>query len=293
MPFWRPIFSLLSVVLLTLLFACSGQGNGTIETDVRTPDSKFKVGKTKNEEKEKKKERKRRAEEEEKKKVEDPRFVRFEVNPKDDEVAFFEFEKEEVAEGTIEAVKDLFSAQRKELLFAMNGGMYHPDFTHVGLYVEEGRVLSPLNTDDGSGNFFLKPNGVFFLTSDNKAGIRTTEVYDNQVPEKVEYATQSGPMLLVDGVIHPMFQKGSPNLRIRNGVGILPDNQPVFAISIQKVNFYDFASYMKELGCQNALVLDGDASVSTMYRPDRFIGPVGKKFKTAITVSRPLEYAGK
>ncbi|EAB6718327.1 hypothetical protein DUP91_28835, partial [Salmonella enterica subsp. enterica] len=49
------------------------------------------------------------------------------------------------------------------LLFSMNAGMYHEDKSPVGLYVENGVELSPLNTDDAPGNFFMKPNGVFFV----------------------------------------------------------------------------------------------------------------------------------
>jgi uncharacterized protein YigE (DUF2233 family) len=65
---------------------------------------------------------------------------------------------------------------------------------------------------------------------------------------------------LVDGKIHSSFKQGSSNLNIRNGVGILPDGRVVFAMSKAGVSFYDFAEYFKNLGCRDALYLDGFVS---------------------------------
>ena len=125
--------------------------------------------------------------------------------------------------------------------------------------------MSPLDTSRGNGNFYLKPNGVFYLTTDNIPIIcNTINFKDNG---KIKYATQSGPMFLVDGLIHSAFKEKSSNLNIRNGVGILPDNKVVFAMSIKEINFYDFANYFKSLGCKNALYLDG--LVSRTYLPEK------------------------
>ena len=153
----------------------------------------------------------------------------------------------------------------KKLLFAMNGGMYQTDFSPLGLYIENGVKLKGLNTRSGKGNFYLKPNGVLYLNEDNNAFVCTTENFKNN--GKVKYATQSGPMLLVNGKIHSAFKKGSKNVNIRNGVGILPDQTLLFAISKKAVNFYDFAVYFKKMGCKNALYLDG--YVSRVYLPEK------------------------
>jgi uncharacterized protein YigE (DUF2233 family) len=122
-----------------------------------------------------------------------------------------------------------------------------------------------LDTTRAAGNFYLKPNGVFYLTTKKTAKICTTENFRNN--KNIEYATQSGPMLIIDGQIHPDFKKGSANLNIRNGVGILPDGNIVFVLSKKEINFYDFASYFKSLGCKNALYLDG--FVSRAYAPSQ------------------------
>jgi uncharacterized protein YigE (DUF2233 family) len=67
-------------------------------------------------------------------------------------------------------------------------------------------------------------------------------------------------MLVIDGEINKVFDSNSRHYYIRNGVGILPNNELVFAISTNKVSFYDFARHFKEQGCSNALFLDGYVS---------------------------------
>lgn len=159
--------------------------------------------------------------------------------------------------------KNLQSYLRKsdrELVFAMNAGMYRKDQSPQGLFIQHRKTLAPLDTGDGGGNFYLKPNGVFYWSGKNAAVVKTE---DFPMKNNIDFATQSGPMLLIDGEIHPAFQPGSKNLNIRNGVGILPDGKVVFAMSASEINFYDFAKYFKDLGCKNALYLDG--FVSRMY----------------------------
>lgn len=167
--------------------------------------------------------------------------------------------------GSIQHLKTWLESDNRKLVFAMNGGMYKQDGSPQGLYIEKRKTLSPLDTLTGAGNFYLKPNGVFYITTDNTPVICNTLNFNNN--GKIIYATQSGPMLVIDGEIHPAFKQGSTNLNIRNGVGILPNNKVVFAMSKEEINFYDFASYFKSLGCKNALYLDG--LVSRTYLPEK------------------------
>jgi uncharacterized protein YigE (DUF2233 family) len=153
--------------------------------------------------------------------------------------------------------------KHKELVFAMNGGMFKADHSAQGLFIQAHKILSPLDTSSGKGNFYLKPNGVFYLTDKHTAVVCSTPSF--VCHSNISYATQSGPMLVIDGKIHPAFSKGSKNVNIRNGVGILPDGQVVFVLSKEQVNLYDFAAYFKSLGCKNALYLDG--FVSRAYLP--------------------------
>lgn len=165
--------------------------------------------------------------------------------------------------GSIENLKFWIEKKNLQVDFAMNAGMYKTDNSPQGLYIEKQKTLSPLDTAKAAGNFYLKPNGVFYITTSHVAKICTTEAF--RANEKIEYATQSGPMLVINGQIHPDFKEGSANLNIRNGVGILPDGKVVFVLSKREINFYDFAGYFKGLGCKNALYLDG--FVSRAYLP--------------------------
>lgn len=164
---------------------------------------------------------------------------------------------------SIERLITKIENNHKKLLLVMNGGMFNQDFAPQGLYIENHTALAPIDTGSGDGNFYMKPNGVFYITDKNKAFVCSNNEF--KLNKTIKYATQSGPMLLVDGLIHPAFKSGSKNLNIRNGVGILPNNQVVFAMSKQEITFYDFAEFFKNLGCKNALYLDG--FVSRTYLP--------------------------
>ena len=164
----------------------------------------------------------------------------------------------------------------EKLVFGMNGGMYDVNDAPLGLYVERGVTLRRVNLRGGGGNFHLKPNGVFFLAA-GRAGVMETGAFLNTVPS-VDYATQSGPMLVLNGRIHPGIHAEGTSLKTRNGVGIDREGQAVFAISNEAVSFYEFASLFRDaLHCDNALFLDG--SISALYAPelnrDDFTLPMG------------------
>ena len=212
---------------------------------------------------------------------EDDRFVSYIVNPKKQNLEFFW--KNEKGEHFKNAENLIYwlKSKNKKLLFSTNGGMYKKDNSPQGLYVENTITKSDIDTSNGNGNFYLKPNGVFYLTTDKNLIICKTEDFVNN--GRVKFATQSGPMLVIDGEIHTAFKKNSTNLNIRNGVGILPNNQIVFAISKKEINFYDFAEYFKRLGCKNALYLDG--FVSRTYLPEKNWKQIDGNFGVIIGVT--------
>ena len=164
----------------------------------------------------------------------------------------------------------------------MNGGMYKKDNSPQGLFIEDGTVRAALDTTSGVGNFYMKPNGIFYLTNDNRAAVCQTKAFINN--GKIKFATQSGPMLLIDGQIHPAFKKGSANVNIRNGVGILPDSTVIFSMSRREVNFYDFAEFFASMGCKNALYLDG--FVSRTYLPEENWKQLDGNFGVIIGVTK-------
>jgi uncharacterized protein YigE (DUF2233 family) len=180
--------------------------------------------------------------------------------------------------GGFSAVEAELDKEGAALGFAMNAGMFQPDLSPVGLFVENREQLKSIVTSDGPGNFGLLPNGVFCI-GDQFAVVESRR-FAKRRPD-CRHATQSGPMLVIDGALHPRFRPTSESLNIRNGVGVSADGQTAwFAISNRPVNFDHFARLFRdELGTPNALYFDG--SVSRLYAPDldRFgagfsIGPI-------------------
>lgn len=161
--------------------------------------------------------------------------------------------------GSFGAVDESLKAEGKRLHFAMNAGMYHPDRAPVGLLVTDGVERARIVTSDGPGNFGLLPNGVFCVGDDFK--VVESRAYD-AAPPNCRYATQSGPMLVIDGALHPRFLPASDSRYIRNGVGVSADGKSAyFVISGTPVNFHLFGRLFRDgLKAPNALYFDGKIS---------------------------------
>jgi uncharacterized protein YigE (DUF2233 family) len=172
--------------------------------------------------------------------------------------------------------KPLFSMKRAHTVFAkegrvrmmMNGGIFEPRHVPSGLYVEDGEPLAPLNLKDGKGNFYLKPNGIFWVRETPEgmnAGVVTSREFSKWEAEKqssVKWAVQSGPLLLRNGKKHPAFNQDSSSRLLRNGIGVTKNGEVVAVITegAAMVNLWTFAECFRRLGCENALYLDGTIS---------------------------------
>ncbi len=166
--------------------------------------------------------------------------------------------------GGFEPLATALKQNGKSLRFAMNAGMYRPDASPVGLYVEDGRQITAANTRSGAGNFHLKPNGVFYFGHSGAGVMETGRFLKAGITP--DYATQSGPMLVINGAIHPKIEPTGTSEKIRNGVGVKDGHIIIFAISDEPVTFYQFASLFRDtLNCPDALFLDG--SISSLYAP--------------------------
>jgi len=156
-------------------------------------------------------------------------------------------------------------SQGRVLRFAMNAGMFEEDLSPVGLFIENGRRLHRADLREGDTNFHLKPNGVFWI-GDHAAGVvETSRFLANPPPAR--FATQSGPLLVIDGRIHPKILPTGVSEKIRNGVCVRDGADVIFAISDEPVTFHAFARLFRDaLGCANALFFDG--SVSSLYAPE-------------------------
>lgn len=157
------------------------------------------------------------------------------------------------------------SVDPANIAFAVNGGMYGDDLKPIGYYVENGERLGELNRGTGEGNFYMKPNGVFFGSGGTWRVLGSNTFY-NTVGDRPEFGTQSGPMLLVDGKLHPEIQDDGPSKAIRNGVGVDASGKAHFVISDAPVSFGQLARFFRdELKVANALYLDGQ--VSSLWDP--------------------------
>lgn len=152
-----------------------------------------------------------------------------------------------------------FARSGPPVIFAMNAGMYLEDLKPQGLYIEQGRTISQLDTGAGDGNFHLLPNGVFAVSNSGSSRVVPSQAVVSY--EDMAFATQSGPMLVIDGALHPAFGENGTSRYIRNGVGVRDDGMVVFAISRAVVSFGRFARLFRDaLDCPNALYLDGFVS---------------------------------
>lgn len=198
------------------------------------------------------------------------RYAVCEFDPAKDDIRLFLDDETGAPYGDYKPLAEALAAKGERLAFAMNAGMYLKDRSPVGLYVENRAQKKKASTKGGPGNFHLLPNGVFWI-SDNKEGLVSAHVTETHEfldsAHFIREATQSGPMLVIDGAIHPRFLTDATSRKRRNGVGVREDGTVVFALSDTPVTFHEFASYFRDdLQTPNALYLDG--AISRLYAPD-------------------------
>jgi len=167
--------------------------------------------------------------------------------------------------GSFARIEADLAAAGERLVFAMNAGMYHPDRRPVGLYVQDGQEHARLLTGASAGNFGMLPNGVFCIGAGRLSVIESL-AFARQQPE-CHHASQSGPMLVIDGRLHPRFLPDSTSAFLRNGVGVSTDGRrAVFAISNRPVTFHQFGRLFRDhLALPQALYFDGN--VSRLHAP--------------------------
>lgn len=196
-----------------------------------------------------------------------------------DDLRLFLNGEDGAAHGSFARIEAALEARGEVLVFAMNAGMYHPDRRPVGLYIQDGEEQRGIVTNAGPGNFGMLPNGVFCI-HDTGFSVVESRAFA-AAPPPCRHATQSGPMLVIDGALHPRFLVDSDSALVRNGVGVSGDGQrAVFAISNQPVTFHQFGRLFRDhLSLPQALYFDGNVSrlhVPGLRRSDwgRPMGPV-------------------
>ena len=182
-------------------------------------------------------------------------------------------------------------AQR--VAFAMNAGMFDEDGRPIGLAGPTQGGGHPINLNDGPGNFHLKPNGVFMvLCGGRKAAIFPSDAIP-QFRCAPRLSTQSGPMLVIGGRLHPKFEPDGRSRFIRNGVGVTADGKALFVLSEEPVSFGKFARFFRDrLKTPDALYFDG--TVSSLWDPANYrmdshapLGPIVVALKPAASAPGP------
>jgi uncharacterized protein YigE (DUF2233 family) len=223
----------------------------------------------------------------------------YRVEPGKEKIELHLSEKEGIP-NTFPKLETRLQGQGRRLKFAMNAGIFEGTFRASGLHIAEGKTITKLNLDDFvkrsegefTPNFFLKPNGVFFIRSDGSAAVVESHRYAT-LGEKPVLATQSGPLLVEEGTIHPTLTPDSTSKRYRNGVGVTKEGTIIFACSVLErdkgmSNLYRFAEFFRDkVGCPNTLYLDGD--ISYVYIRD-LTGPIQETnwFAGILAITEPL-----
>lgn len=168
---------------------------------------------------------------------------------------------------TYAALEQAVAREKRTLLAAANAGIFEPGLVPTGLHVQRGSAQRPLERGSGRGNFYLRPNGVFAVEG-TRARILETDEYGREAAAGLHSseATQSGPLLVRAGRLHPQITAGSDSLAIRSAIGVRADGTVVLAVSREEVNLHAAATFMRDREhCPDALYLDG--YISTLHVP--------------------------
>ncbi|POP47630.1 hypothetical protein CHU32_00305 [Superficieibacter electus] len=203
----------------------------------------------------------------------------YKVNPSQERIVMYWKKTDGTAWGSLQnLLADINTDGRVKMV--MNGGIYAKSYVPLGLYIEQGKRLASLNRASGGGNFFIRPGGVFYVKG-QQAGIVSLDKF--KTSRGMDYAVQSGPLMIENGIINRRLLPSASSRKIRNAVGITAQGQAVFMLSDRETNFYDFACYARiKLNVRNMLYLDG--TISRMYQKGNGVPWQYHPFVTMIAV---------
>lgn len=175
---------------------------------------------------------------------------------------------------------------RYQVKMLMNAGIYSKNDVPAGLWIENGQQLNGLNTRRGGGNFHVQPNGVFAVVGERAYILPTADYQRAGLTPRI--ALQSGPMLIINGVMNRQFKPTLASFYKRNAVCLDQQNQVLFVMTVKGApNLYEFSQGLLKIGCQQALYLDGN--ISDWYIPNLFSGLHWRHFVGMISVLEPYK----
>jgi uncharacterized protein YigE (DUF2233 family) len=185
--------------------------------------------------------------------------------------------------GHMQNLVEWLAQSHEQLQCATNGAIYAVGGRPLGWLVADGVLLNPINHDTTSpGNFFMQPNGALII-DDGGARIETTQALEDDAPADVSHiqlALQSGPLLLQDGTINQRFDAASTSQYTRNAICVVNPSHVILAYSERLLNLYQFAHELQQLGCRQALYLDGH--LSQMYPSQAQLEPAQRRSLSVI-----------
>ena len=168
-----------------------------------------------------------------------------------------------------------FAISRSNLIRSASASVKRPSVMSRSFRSRNSLKLSPIFLIDQTGSAELKSQCELMPvktapspapTAIDTPVVAETGAFLKQRPQ-ADLATQSGPMLVINGRLHPRFDRRSTSLKARNGVGVRADGKVIIVLSQGEVSFDAFARLFRDgLNCPNALFLDG-GSAASLYAP--------------------------
>lgn len=130
---------------------------------------------------------------------------------------------------------------------AINGGYFAPDFSSLGLLVQDGKQINKLK--------WISWWHVFKITNGEPQIVSKQEF---ALTPDINMAIQAGPRLVINGAV---TQGLKPSNSKRTGIGITKEGNVIIAVTDNYFpSMTEFAKSLLEVGCYNALNLDGGSS---------------------------------
>lgn len=148
-------------------------------------------------------------------------------------------------------------AQKSGSIAAVNGGFFTPEYASLGLLVKDGREISRLKWTSWWH---------IFQIASGKPRVITKQDY--KFTPEIEMAIEAGPRILVDGSVPSGLKQSAAE---RTAIGIADDGSIILAVTESlPITLSDFAVHLLNIGCKDALNLDGGSSTQVYAKAKGF-----------------------